>query len=532
MTSALAAAFSQGFTSEQVIQYLVRHSPKYAKKIAKASGVGYTPSQILRYITKDNPRERAATTEYEETRNKDQKNRTNANKAVIGGSIAAVAAPLAASAGTTALSRALPQTLQHLAPQIQSAMGNDASNPNMSSAPTAPITPQTSSNQSVSQQPPSNLGNANIQQETNIAQPEIKSNIVETLWNNLEKGVGKSFGFESDAFLKIAKRMKSTGSIRSKEDFQRFFNIFDQKKNEGKNLPEALREASAEYDTQRLAADVMDPSVNELRATPEQLKEIYSKNEKKALDGESAFDVHKRLKIGYADAAKLIEERDKVNDEVKSQDKLKDTKLVDEPSQEPIKIEKNSVVSSPNGIGEVKEVRNGQALVEVDGKLHKVKEEDLEGEPEDLEEAVRHIMDSTPESMKSTAMESSIHVSLPTGQDLMLVKFYDGKWAWYLDIPESLYSDIATGIYEPKTAAKTGIAQYKPGVIDSRGAGFQSEIVQNPKYAKNEKEKTWGYASTKYNALAKIQGILNKLSKERYDDEGNLIQPKKRKKRD
>ena len=42
------------------------------------------------------------------------------------------------------------------------------------------------------------------------------------------------------------------------------------------------------------------------------------------------------------------------------------------------KIEKSSVVSSPQGIGEVKEIRNGKALVEVDGKLHKVDEKDLD----------------------------------------------------------------------------------------------------------------------------------------------------------
>lgn len=40
-------------------------------------------------------------------------------------------------------------------------------------------------------------------------------------------------------------------------------------------------------------------------------------------------------------------------------------------------IEKHSTVLSPQGIGEVKEIRNGKALVEVDGKIHKVDEEDI-----------------------------------------------------------------------------------------------------------------------------------------------------------
>lgn len=43
----------------------------------------------------------------------------------------------------------------------------------------------------------------------------------------------------------------------------------------------------------------------------------------------------------------------------------------------PKPIAKNSIVSSQHGIGEVKEIRNGKALVEVEGKLHKVDEDEL-----------------------------------------------------------------------------------------------------------------------------------------------------------
>jgi len=45
------------------------------------------------------------------------------------------------------------------------------------------------------------------------------------------------------------------------------------------------------------------------------------------------------------------------------------------------KIEKNSTVATPNGVGEVLELRNGQAIVEIDGKKHKVAEDELISPP-------------------------------------------------------------------------------------------------------------------------------------------------------
>jgi hypothetical protein len=45
--------------------------------------------------------------------------------------------------------------------------------------------------------------------------------------------------------------------------------------------------------------------------------------------------------------------------------------------QQPAKIEKSSIVGSPNGIGEVKAIRNGKALIEIEGKKHEVNEDEL-----------------------------------------------------------------------------------------------------------------------------------------------------------
>jgi hypothetical protein len=45
------------------------------------------------------------------------------------------------------------------------------------------------------------------------------------------------------------------------------------------------------------------------------------------------------------------------------------------------KIEKQSLVASPKGMGEVKEIRNGKAIIEVDGKKHSIDESELVQSP-------------------------------------------------------------------------------------------------------------------------------------------------------
>ena len=144
-----------------------------------------------------------------------------------------------------------------------------------------------------------------------------------------------------------------------------------------------------------------------------------------------------------------------------------------------------------------------------------------------MENAVRYIVDNIPENLKSTSLQSAVHIP---GMNILLTQFYDGKWAFYKDFPEDIYRNISMGTYEPKGEAKTGIGEYKPGVVDSRGAGFHQEVKMNPKYSKENKGVTWGYADNEYGLMKSIQNILHKISKEKYDEQGKLTSPKKRKK--
>jgi hypothetical protein len=195
---------------------------------------------------------------------------------------------------------------------------------------------------------------------------------------------------------------------------------------------------------------------------------------------------------------------------------------------EPITIG-NLAVMPKGDIGEVESVKNGIAKININGKIQDKKLSEIKQEPKGIEDAVRDIVNSIPEGMKSTALQTMVHVPLE-GLNLLLTQFYDGKWAWYKDVPENVYHSIALGTYEPKGEATTGIGKYKPGVLDSRGAGFHTEIKMNPKYSKENKGITWGYATSEYGVMHSIQNILHKISKEKYDSEGNIQVPKKRKK--
>lgn len=177
-------------------------------------------------------------------------------------------------------------------------------------------------------------------------------------------------------------------------------------------------------------------------------------------------------------------------------------------------------------IGEVTPHAKGVSNLDIDGKSERVKDSSLTPEPEGIEEAVRRIVKSIPEKMKSTQMQSAIYI--PEHQ-IMITQFYDGKYAWYKGVPEDIYRNICMGNYTPVGEAITGIAEYSPDAIDSRGAGFDQEIKKNPTYSKGNKGNTWGYANNEYSLLKEIQPILHKVSKERYDKQGKLLTPKKRK---
>lgn len=143
------------------------------------------------------------------------------------------------------------------------------------------------------------------------------------------------------------------------------------------------------------------------------------------------------------------------------------------------KIEKQSIVSSPNGIGEVKEIRNGKALIDVDGKLHKVKEEDLESSPlpeKDLselyDELIKGIEGETGEDVSRMVQWAGYNPETNTLQFLP----HTGKLYTYGDISEEDAALLRDILSVRKTTGQNFIGAWKAGSKSPIGAALSKLI--------------------------------------------------------
>ncbi len=161
--------------------------------------------------------------------------------------------------------------------------------------------------------------------------------------------------------------------------------------------------------------------------------------------------------------------------------------LVPEPEakiEEPIKpIMKDQTVSSPEGIGEVKEIRGDNALIEIDGKLKKVPVEDLEEEPEDVIETVQSLL-KIPEVDRSSIV--SLFTYDPSDKE-MYIQFHNGETYKYLDVdPEKVFK-IANKMGIPVSEGRNIFGAWSPEDKKSLGATLIKEIINDAKYKKSKK---------------------------------------------
>lgn len=74
------------------------------------------------------------------------------------------------------------------------------------------------------------------------------------------------------------------------------------------------------------------------------------------------------------------------------------------PEINPTTIEKSSIVSTPSGVGEVKSISGDNAIVDIDGKAHKIKSSEIEPSiftDDDVADAYDHIIKVIPEAHRS-----------------------------------------------------------------------------------------------------------------------------------
>jgi len=178
--------------------------------------------------------------------------------------------------------------------------------------------------------------------------------------------------------------------------------------------------------------------------------------------------IQRKLSLPYAEASKLV-------------DQLKAEGIKEEAKP----ITKNETVMSPHGVAEVKEIRNGQAIIDVDGKLHKVKEDELEAEPEEVRQAKFDFDPETvPEDLRSAPLNE---VYTPANRRHVTVKYNAGlKPIRYMyvrkdgqPISEEYIDKIKKGVQLPVSSGKSFWGTWRADESDSRGAANYEELVSN-----------------------------------------------------
>jgi hypothetical protein len=368
MTPQISKALSSGFTSKQIMDFILKKFPQHKSVIQNALATGFTTDQVLKFLSGGKkalsmPEEQTSegSTEFQQTRNRDISRRENVNKKTLQGA-ALAATPLASQAVGSALARSLPPILNKLAPGVPNSIAASLTGQNIQGQ--APLATQTTTPQNMlpSQQPPiSNQVAPNIAQPQQAAQPEGIINPKEYL---------QKLGIK-DKVDDLLKRGNSPEQAAATLGMQR-----------------GAGKVSGQIDPELLAN--IDAYSKQAKPDQEKASTIVPKEEEKIIDlggmgkGITANlyeGLFESLKKGSSKFAGIEDPLLKRAKPLFDSGKIKSAEDLQKFANEKPSVAKNETVMSPHGVAEVKEIRNGQAIIDIDGKLHKVKEDELESSP-------------------------------------------------------------------------------------------------------------------------------------------------------
>lgn len=355
MIPQIAKAMSKGFSANQIVNFLLRKFPNHKDAIEKALAAGFTADQVIRYLSRDSGQkleEPEINTSYSRMRDKDIKRKETSQNAVLGGLGALGAAPFAlnALAGMNAPNTAM--AMQHAMPNQIKAM-----TPALTGQSPQQMLQQLPSQPPISPTPQAPIAPSPVGQAPTVAQPPITPQAI-----NPQRDIKKSVDI-----------LQNLGEV------ERVKNLING------GLP-----------TKDIAGV---------------LKAIMPKDKYKVLESQEGGvealidDLQQSLQATEQVSSEAIIQPPIENQELTPQETaIEQAEIAPEEIEPPKPIAKNDVVSSPDGIGTVKEIRNGQAIVEVDGKLKKVDESDLEPPAftdNEIADAYDNLMAKIPEPERS-----------------------------------------------------------------------------------------------------------------------------------
>ncbi len=145
---------------------------------------------------------------------------------------------------------------------------------------------------------------------------------------------------------------------------------------------------------------------------------------------------------------------------------------------------KGDIAALPSGeVGEIKHLKNKEALIDDHGKTKKVSIKDLQHPGESVQKAAARLLE-IPEIDKSSILSYWAY-DKPSGE--LFVQFHNGESYKYLDVDQGTIDQIADALGIPKTEGENDFGAWSQEDKLSRGATMIQQIISNPKYKKTKK---------------------------------------------
>lgn len=490
-------ALNSGYSPEEIIGFLSKAIPSIGPMVNKARKSGYQAQQILGFLSKSFGREDIKGLSENERHVANR--RADAERAKFGLKAVATAAatPIVASATSAALSRALPASVQSLIggqPPVSPLPGqthNPPAHPAQNQLPSALAPtlqqPQQGQQAQVSpQQPPSqNIGNS-IAQSTNNQQ--VPENNLEPLteqdkaYKNIqerqkeserlfelakEKRPGKE---GTTPFMRMARDLVKKGQIRDAEEFDEFRKYWVRTEGQRRGSPliefESFRSQRPKFQEPQQEPAKLSPALQG-QENPINSDILPSNSDKTAQFGQNNSGLREKI------------------------------------AQMP-KLSKDSTVISPIGLGRIKELRNGKAMLDVDGKKHVVNEDELIASPLPEKDLAELYEDMVSGIQKKTGQEMSRNVNWagydPKSNELAY-RPHDGRLYVYDEISPEDAAELTSLLNTRKTTGENFIGAWQSGSQSPIGAAMSRLILKLQKERGGKGNEYSGKFETLYDAI-------------------------------
>lgn len=562
--SPLTQAISQGFSPDQVIEFLLRKFPKYAKDIQKAMGKGYSASQVLQYLNgrKGNRELEGALTEHEKARLSDKEKQRNIEKNLGKGALAVGAAGLGIYGLGRGAQAVIPEVLTamegianpkegveiDLTPKIgHQAKQLEFQPPNQliqqSRGPKNPINPQSPPNASpqVPHQSPSNTQPQAPKMDFGqiLEQIGVKHKVDALRGKNPPDIISKviKYGFSKDQFKQLEAELQVpieqviSGYLQSAPPIEENIPTQNIQKNQPMQSPKdnlgfgsAFGSLKGGGTTEQLYEGVFK-SLQEGKNTFAGIKDPLIAKAKPFYDRgliKSPEDLKKLANEGFNKEKNTLPDQVAQNTQSISQD-------FEEPSNKEKVKEIGSSVLFPDGkIGKIDSIKQGIAKVNVDGKdRHKNLDELIESPlPEkDLSDIYTDVLS---EIKKETGQEVSRNVYWagydPNTNELAFIPHLGSLYV-YKDISPEDSKELTSFLTQRKTTGENFIGAWEAGSKSPIGAAMSALIQRLQKTAGKGKE-----YSRKYEKIYDALEPAKLAAKRKYDLEKKAAKPVKEKK--